>query len=70
MGYIGRSTHQTVLDTINNAVTKIVESGKIAGTLVTDKNISHYREIGVRLFATPVHNWISDGIENLVKQSK
>ena len=69
MGYISRSADQTVLDTINDALAKIIRSGKTAGTLVTDKNISHYREIGVRLFATPVHNWISDGIENLVKRS-
>ena len=48
----------------------IVKSGKIAGTLITDNNIGHYREIGVRLFAAPVQKWISDGIENLVKKSK
>ena len=70
MGYIGKSSDQTVLDTINDSLAKIVRSGKTAGTLVTDKNISHYREIGVRLFAAPVHNWISDGIDNLVKKSK
>jgi len=70
MGYIGKSADQTVLDTINDALAKIVGSGKTAGTLVTDQNINHYREIGVRLFAAPVHNWISDGIENLVKTSK
>ena len=70
MGYIGRNTDKTVLDTIDGALAKIVKSGKIAGTLITDNNIGHYREIGVRLFAAPVQKWISDGIENLVKKSK
>ncbi len=68
MGYIGNNANQTVLDTIDSALTTIVQSGKIAGTLVTDTNISHYRELGVRLFATPVQRWISDGIEDLIQK--
>lgn len=70
MGYIGRNNDPAVLSTIDEALGKVVKAGKAAGALVTDDNIGHYREVGVRLFAAPVHRWLSDGIENLVKKSK
>ena len=70
MGYIKNSKNQTVLDTIDSALTTIVKSGNIAGTLVMDTNVNHYREIGVRLFATPVQTWISNGIEQVIQKIK
>ena len=65
MGHIGAVNHASVQSAIDDALTQIVNSGKIAGTLVTEENIQHYHELGVRFFITPIQNWITKGITRI-----
>jgi len=65
MGHIGAVDHPDVQSTIDDALTQIVRCGKISGTLVTEKNIQHYHDIGVRFFITPIQSWITEGIAKI-----
>ena len=65
MGHIGDVKHPSVQSTIDDALSQIVRSDKIAGTLVTEKNIQHYRDLGVRFFITPIQSWITEGIARI-----
>tara|TARA_B100000686_G_C16745881_1_gene949430 strand:- start:1213 stop:1959 length:747 start_codon:yes stop_codon:yes gene_type:complete len=65
MGHIGVADHPSVRSTIDDALTQIVRSGKIAGTLVTEATIQHFHDLGARFFIAPVQSWITDGIARI-----
>ncbi|MBT06142.1 MAG: hypothetical protein CMM32_04410 [Rhodospirillaceae bacterium] len=65
MGHIGVADHPNVQSTIDDALTQIVRSGKTAGTLVTEANIQHFHDLGVRFFITHIQSWITDGITRI-----
>src|SRR5262249_6246705 len=49
MGQIGNMGHPEVQQTIDRALTKIVQSGRVAGTLVNSGNVERYTRMGVRV---------------------
>jgi len=61
MGHIGNIQHPDVQSTIDGALKKIVDSGRTAGTLMTNETAEHYTSIGVRFAFTTVGAWISKG---------
>src|SRR5437763_621018 len=49
MGHIGNVGHPDVQRTIDGALTKIVQAGRVAGTLVSTANVERYTRLGVRV---------------------
>src|SRR5499433_1407969 len=58
MGHLGNMTQPEVQQTIDGALKKIVQSGRVAGTLVNNSNIERYARLGVRLVMTSFFPWI------------
>jgi 4-hydroxy-2-oxoheptanedioate aldolase len=65
MGQIGNPGHPEVQKTIDGAITKIVQAGRVAGTLVNNANIERYAKLGVRLVMTGFFPWIQAGVKEL-----
>ena len=49
---------------IQKAIKKIVESGRVAGTLTSNDNVAHFTDMGVRFVMTSVGPWIDTGAAN------
>jgi 4-hydroxy-2-oxoheptanedioate aldolase len=65
MGHIGNVAHPDVQKTIDGAITRIVQSGRVAGTLVSTATMERYARLGVRLVMTPFFPWIQAGVKEL-----
>ena len=59
MGHIGNPAHPEVQQAIDQAIDRIVSSGRTAGTLVNDDNAAAYVEKGVRFLLTSYNGWLS-----------
>lgn len=66
MGQIGNMGHPEVQRTVDGAVTKIVHSGRVAGTLVNSGNVERYTRLGVRAVMTSFFPWIQAGAKDLI----
>jgi 4-hydroxy-2-oxoheptanedioate aldolase len=69
MGHIGDITHPDVTATLDNALKKIVASGKTAGTLATSQNVEHFASLGVKCFMTGVLPWIAAGAKEYMAKA-
>jgi 4-hydroxy-2-oxoheptanedioate aldolase len=69
MGHIGDVGHPEVQRTIDGAITKIVQAGRVAGTLVTAENVERYARLGVRLLMTSFVPWIQAGARDLMDRA-
>ena len=65
MGQIGNPGHPEVQRTIDGAITKIVQAGRVAGTLVNTANVERYARLGVRVLMTSFFPWIQAGLTEL-----
>ena len=61
MGHLGNPGHPEVQAAIDTAIAKIVGSGRTAGTLVNDANVSDYIDKGVKFLMTSFNAWIVRG---------
>lgn len=61
MGHIGNPGHPDVQRAIDEAIAKIVSSGRVAGTLVNDDNVAAYAQKGVKFLMTSWNAWLSRG---------
>ena len=61
MGHLGGPTHPDVVQTVDLALKKIVDSGRTAGTLVNDSNFEAYIDKGVRFVMTGWQQWVLAG---------
>ncbi len=61
MGYIGNLTHPEVQRTIDAALARIQEEGRVAGTLTTNATVEKYVKAGVQFLMTSVNGWITSG---------
>ena len=50
-----------ISETIDEAIAKIVSSGRVAGTLVNDDNVAAYAQKGVKFLMTSWNAWLSRG---------
>ena len=66
MGHIGNMGHPDVQQTIDGAIRKIVQSGRVAGTLVNSANVERYTKLGVRAIMTSFFPWIQAGASDLI----
>jgi 4-hydroxy-2-oxoheptanedioate aldolase len=69
MGHIGNMTHPEVQKTVDGAIAKIVQSGRIAGTLVSAGNVESYTRKGVRCIMTSFFPWIQAGAKDLIDRA-
>ena len=69
MGQIGNMGHPEVQQTIDGAIKKIVQSGRVAGTLVNVGNVERYTRLGVRVVMTSFFPWIQAGAKELIERA-
>ena len=69
MGHIGNMGHPDVQQTIDGAITKIVQAGRVAGTLVSAANVERYTKLGVRAVMTSFFPWIQPGTKDLLDRA-
>jgi 4-hydroxy-2-oxoheptanedioate aldolase len=69
MGHIGNMGHPDVQRTIDGAITKIVQAGRVAGTLVSAANVERYTKLGVRAVMTSFFPWIQAGAKDLLDRA-
>ena len=69
MGHIGNVGHPDVQKTIDGAITKIVQAGRVADTLVTTANVERYTRLGVRVVFGVLFSWIQAGVTDLVARA-
>ncbi len=70
MGHTGDVGHPEVRRVIDGTISKIVGSGRTAGTLVTEQNVDHYLDLGVGCIGIAYMNWIArSSLEFLAKVS-
>jgi 4-hydroxy-2-oxoheptanedioate aldolase len=69
MGHIGNVGHPEVQQAIDGALTKIVRSGRVAGTLVNSGNVQRYTQMGVRVVMTSFFPWIQAGVKDLMDRA-
>jgi 4-hydroxy-2-oxoheptanedioate aldolase len=69
MGHIGNMGHPEVQQTIDGALTKIVQAGRVAGTLVNSGNVDRYTRMGVRAVMTSFFPWIQAGAKDLIERA-
>jgi len=67
MGYIGKSDHKDVQDTIENTLKRIVSSGRTAGTLTTMSALDKFLDIGVNCICVNIGPFLNDGINEASK---
>ena len=59
MGHIGNLGHNDVQDTIDSALARIQDAGRIAGTLALDHTVEKYVKAGVQFLLVGIGGWIS-----------
>jgi 4-hydroxy-2-oxoheptanedioate aldolase len=69
MGHIGKLDLPEVQKTVDGALTKIVQSGRKAGTLVNSGNVERYTRLGVRCIMTSFFPWIAAGAKDLMERA-
>jgi 4-hydroxy-2-oxoheptanedioate aldolase len=69
MGHIGNLGRPEVQQTIDEALTKIIRSGRVAGTLVNSGNVERYTRMGVRAVMTTIFPWVEAGARELMERA-
>jgi 4-hydroxy-2-oxoheptanedioate aldolase len=69
MGHIGNMGHPEVQKTIDGAISRVVQSGRVAGTLVSPANVERYTKLGVRAVMTSFVPWIQAGVKDLIERA-
>jgi 4-hydroxy-2-oxoheptanedioate aldolase len=69
MGHIGNMGHADVQRTIDSALTRIVQSGRVAGMLVNVANVERYTRMGVRVVMTSFFPWVQAGLRDLTERA-
>lgn len=69
MGHIGNMGHPEVQQTVDGALAKIVQSGRVAAMLVNAGNVERYTRMGVRVVMTSFFPWIQAGAKELIERA-
>ncbi|MAV36580.1 MAG: hypothetical protein CMJ59_14130 [Planctomycetaceae bacterium] len=70
MGHLGAVDHPDVQHTIDSALARIQERGRVAGTLTTNDNVGKYAAAGVRFLFTLAEHWIRVGANEFRDRSQ
>ena len=68
MGYIGKSDHKDVQDTIEDTLKRIVSSGRNAGTLTTISGLDKFLDIGVNCICVNIGPFLNEGVISASKK--
>jgi len=66
MGYIGQIEHPEVRKVIDDTLRRIVKAGRTAGATVTEANVQHYLDLGVKVIHTNWPGWVSQGAKRFL----
>ena len=66
MGHLGNPGHPEVQKAIDDAISRIVSAGRVAGTLVNDENVTRYLEQGARFTMTSWNAWVARGASSFL----
>lgn len=69
MGHIGNMGQPDVQKTIDGALTRIVQAGRVAGTLVTTGSVERYTRLGVRVVMASFFPWLQAGVAELTARA-
>ena len=69
MGHIGNPGHPEVQNAIDDAISRIVSAGRVAGTLVNDENVARYLEQGARFTMTSWNAWVARGAASFLEKA-
>ena len=69
MGHIGDVAHPEVQQVLDDAIARIVRSGRTAGTLVNSANVERYTRMGVRCVMASFFPWIQAGAKELMDRA-
>jgi 2-keto-3-deoxy-L-rhamnonate aldolase RhmA len=70
MGLINGENHPQVVKIIDDSISKILDSGKIAGFHVVDSDVEDYISKGVKFISTGVEQWLEKGAKNFLDRCK
>ena len=70
MGHIGNMGHSDVQKTIDGALSRIVQAGRVAGMLVNTGNVERYTRMGVRALMTSFFPWIQSSAKDLIDRAQ
>ena len=68
MGYLGQPHHPKVEAVYDEAVARIIASGRTAGVQVTDSDVDKYIDMGVGYLSTTWHHWVTAGASNFLRK--
>ena len=66
MGYIDDLQNKEVVNTIDRSLNKIIDSGKIAGTMCNLGNTSKFSKMGVKFLFSVTREWMENGAKQFV----
>ncbi|HJO82042.1 MAG: aldolase/citrate lyase family protein [SAR202 cluster bacterium] len=66
MGLTGQTSHPDVLAAVDRGIATIVDSGRIAGMLVSDSTVDDYLAKGVRYVGIPWTGWLNTGAKSFL----
>ncbi len=67
MGRIGEHTHPEVQAVMDDALKRIVASGRNAGAICTSNDVQHFVDLGVKFLFTTTPSWIESGAANFMQ---
>jgi 2-dehydro-3-deoxy-L-rhamnonate aldolase len=70
MGHTGQYDHPKVVATVERALKKITEAGRVAGTLVNDDTVDHYVGLGARFLSVSWTPWLNAGAQGYLDKVK
>ena len=68
MGQLGNVRHPDVQSKLDDALNRIVDAGRHAGTLAMTDTVDRYVRMGVRFFLTPATAWIYTGARAFMRR--
>ena len=66
MGYINDMQNEEVTKTIDNSLNKIMEAGRVAGTMVNLNNTPKFSKMGVQFLFAGTGEWMANGAKQFV----
>ncbi len=70
MGHLGNPRHPDVVEVVDDAIAKIVDAGRTAGTTVIGQSPEKFLDAGVRFFYTNVRGWLTEAARKYVGEVK
>ena len=70
MGHTRDLYHPEVQEKVNDALSRIIDAGRTAGTLATSETIEGFSEMGVRFFYVEIQPWLEAGARDLMARAE